>query len=516
MANWRNHLKNDIPASLVVFLVALPLCIGIALASNAPLMSGIISGIVGGIVVGVLSGSSLSVSGPAAGLTTVVVSSLEKLPSYEVFLVAVLIAGVIQLIFGFAKLGAVGNYVPSPVIKGMLAAIGIILILKQIPHALGYDADYEGDSAFEQHDGKNTFSTILFALRTFNSPAAPIITLLTLGILMLWETKTFKKHTIFQIIPGALVSVITAVFLNTYLFPSLGEGFALTGNHLANIPETGSFTKFAHELKTPDLKGFSSAEVWSVSVTIALVASLASLLSVEAVDKLDPDKNITNKNTELKAQGAGNVISALLGGLPITAVIIRSSANVNAGAKTKLSAILHGILLLVCVVFIAPILNLIPLSTLAGILFFIGYKLTSPKIIKSVARKGRMQLIPFFITIIAILVTNLLSGIIVGLMVGLFFTIKANKVKAVTLTADGNNYLLRFRRDVTFLNIKEVKDYLAYLPHNSSVILDAEHTGFIDPDVVEQVYEFYTVAPSKQIKLEIKGKLKDIIDQYNN
>ncbi len=513
MANWRKHLKNDIPASLVVFLVALPLCIGIALASNAPLMAGIISGIVGGIVVGVLSGSSLSVSGPAASLTTVVISSLEKLPSYEVFLVAVLIAGVIQLIFGFAKLGAVGNYVPSPVIKGMLAAIGIILILKQIPHALGYDSNYEGIESFKQPDGSNTFSTIWFALRTFR-PAAGIITLITIGILMLWELKAFKKRMIFQIIPGALVAVITAVLLNTYWFPSLGEDFALAGNHLASIPKTGSFPKFADGLKSPDFSGFASAEVWSVSVTIALVASLASLLSVEAVDKLDPEKNITNKNTELKAQGVGNILSGLLGGLPITAVIIRSSANVNAGAKTKLSAIFHGILLLVCVIYIAPILNLIPLSSLAGILFFIGYKLTSPKIIKSIASKGRMQLIPFFITIFAILITDLLSGIIVGLMVGLFFTIKANKLKAVTLTVDGDNYLLRFRRDVTFLNIKEIKDYLSYIPVSSKIIIDAENTGFIDPDVVEQLHEFYTSAPSKGMKIVIKGKLKEILENY--
>lgn len=514
MANFTRHLKNDIPAALVVFLVALPLCMGIALASNAPLMSGIIAGIVGGIVVGVFSGSNLSVSGPAAGLTAIVVSSLEQLPSYEVFLVAVLLGGVLQLIFGFLKAGAIGNYVPSPVIKGMLAAIGIILILKQIPHALGYDADYEGDESFEQSDGGNTFSTIWFALRTFR-PAAGIITVITVAIMVLWELKPLKKRLIFQIIPGPLVAVIVSILINKYWFPSFGEGFALKGNHLANIPVTGSFAAFAGELKFPDFTGLTNVSVFTVSITIALVASLESLLSVEAVDKIDPEKNITNKNTELKAQGLGNIISSLLGGLPVTAVIVRSSANLSAGGKTKVSAILHGILLLTCVVFIAPLLNLIPLSALAGILFFVGYKLTSPKIIKSVARKGRMQLIPFLVTIIAILFTDLLSGIIVGLTIGLFFTIRANKVKAVTLTNHGNNYLLRFKRDVTFLNIKEVKDYLAYIPYNSEVIIDAEKTGFIDPDVVEQVCEFVSVAPSRKISLEIKGKLKDIVKEYN-
>lgn len=509
MANWTKHLKNDIPASLVVFLVALPLCMGIALASNAPLMSGIIAGIVGGIVVGVFSGSNLSVSGPAAGLTAIVVSSLDKLPSYEVFLVGVVIAGVLQLIFGFFKAGAIGNYVPSPVIKGMLAAIGIILILKQIPHALGYDADYEGDVTFEQPDGGNTFSTIWFAIRTFR-PAAAIITLITVGIMILWELKAIKRHLIFQIIPGPLVAVIGTVLINTYWFPRFGEGFALDGNHLANIPVTGSFASFADQLTFPDFSGLGNMAVLSVSITIALVASLESLLSVEAVDKIDPEKNITNKNTELKAQGAGNIISGLLGGLPVTAVIVRSSANVSAGGKTKASAILHGILLLTCVVFIAPVLNLIPLSALAGILFFIGYKLTSPKIIKSVASKGRSQLIPFIVTIVAILFTDLLSGIIVGLMIGLFFTIKANKRKAVTLTSHKNNYLLRFKSEVTFLNIKEVKDYLSYIPYNSELIIDASKVGFIDPDIVDVIEDFLAVASHKKINVELQGDLKHL------
>lgn len=513
MTNWTKHLKNDIPASLVVFLVALPLCMGIALASNAPLMSGIIAGIVGGIVVGIFSNSNLSVSGPAAGLTAVVVSSLDTLKTYEIFLVAVLIAGVIQVILGVAKAGSIGNFVPSPVIKGMLAAIGIILILKQIPHALGYDADYEGDESFTQPDGSNTFSTIWFAIRTFR-PAALAITLITVVIMVVWELKPIKKLLLFQIIPGPLVAVVATILINAYWFPSFGEGFALKGNHLAKIPVTGSFELFADELRFPDFSSILNPSVWQVGVVIALIASLESLLSVEAVDKIDPDKNITNKDKELKAQGAGNIISSLLGGLPVTAVIVRSSANVSAGGKTKLSAILHGIILLLCVVFIAPWLNLIPLSALAGILFFVGFKLTSPKVFKSISKKGRAQLIPFLVTIVAILFTDLLYGIIVGIMIGVLFTLRSNKLSVVTLTHEGNNYLMRFKRDVTFLNIREVKDYLAFIPHNSDVLIDAEQTGFIDPDVIEQIYEFSSTAKSKQINLEIKGKLKDIVSQY--
>lgn len=516
MTNFTKHLKNDIPAALVVFLVALPLCMGIALASKAPLMSGIISGIVGGIVVGIISNSNLSVSGPAAGLTAIVVSSLADLGKsnphfsaddiYQTFLVAVLIAGAFQLILGFLKAGAIGNYVPSPVIKGMLAAIGIILILKQIPHALGYDADYEGDESFEQPDGSNTFSTIWFALRTFK-PAAGIITIVSLAIMVMWELKPLKKHPFFQIVPGALVAVITSVLINHYWFPRFGEKFALGGNHLANIPVTGTISTFVGGLTFPAFEQITNPAVWKVAITIALIASLESLLSVEAVDKIDPEKNITSKDQELKAQGAGNIVSALLGGLPVTAVIVRSSANLNAGGKTKLSAILHGVLLLVCVIFIAPILNLIPLAALAGILFFVGFKLTSPDTFRAVAKNGKSQLIPFLVTIVAILFTDLLYGIIIGIMVGLFFTIQSNKRQLVSFTQHGSNFLIRFTKDVPFLYVKNVKDCLAKIPDNAHLIIDARKAQFIDPDVTELITDFCLGATKRNIEVEIMGNL---------
>ncbi len=507
MTNYIKNLKNDIPAALVVFLVALPLCMGIALASKAHLMSGIIAGIVGGVVVGFFSKSSLSVSGPAAGLTAIVVSSLEELKSFEIFLVAVLIAGVFQLILGFLKAGAIGNYVPSPVIKGMLAAIGIILILKQIPHALGYDADYEGDESFSQPDGSNTFSTIWFAIRTFR-PAAAIITLVSVGLMVIWEIKALKKMTFFQIVPGALVAVVASVALNHFWFPGLGEKFALGGNHLAKIPITGSFSAFAGNLDFPDFSQIGNMAVWKVAIVIALIASLESLLSVEAIDKIDPAKSITPKNQELKAQGIGNIVSALLGGLPVTAVIVRSSANLNAGGKTKVSAILHGILLLVCVVLIAPILNLIPLAALAGILFFVGFKLTSPAIFKSISKNGSSQFIPFLVTIVAILFTDLLYGIIIGIMVGLFYTIKSNKRPLVSFTQHDNNYLIRFTKDIPFLYVKNVKDCLAQIPDNAHVLVDVSKARFIDPDVSELIEDFISVADKRNLSIEVVGQLR--------
>ncbi|HYG16613.1 MAG TPA: SulP family inorganic anion transporter [Bacteroidia bacterium] len=518
-----SHLKNDLPAGLVVFLVALPLCMGIALASKAPLMSGIIAGIVGGIVVGLISNSQLSVSGPAAGLTAIVIGSLAEIRAfverpdsgfsvdnvYNIFLSAVIIAGVMQVVFGLVKAGAVGNYIPSPVIKGMLAAIGIILILKQIPHALGYDADYEGDESFEQAGGDNTFTTIVKAVQMFK-PAALIITLVSMAILGVWEIKRLKKLYFFQLIPGALIAVIVSILLNTLVFPGMGEGFALAGNHLASIPPTGSFGAFFGTLTFPDFSAIGNPVVWKIAITIALIASLESLLSVEAVDKLDPEKHISPKNRELIAQGTANIVSPLMGGLPVTAVIVRSSANVSAGAKTRVSAIFHGLLLLVCVIFIAPVLNLIPLAALAGVLFFVGYKLTTPKIIKSVYVKGRAQFIPFVVTIIAILFTDLLVGIMVGLAVGIIFTIRTNLQNAVSLTQHAESYMLKFKKDLFFMSIKDVKDALAKVPNNSRVLIDTTGAKFIDPDIIEIVQDFTDSAGKRGISVEISGQLSEM------
>jgi MFS superfamily sulfate permease-like transporter len=504
--DWKRNLKNDLPAGVVVFLVALPLCLGIALASKAPLMSGIIAGVVGGIVVGFLSGSKLSVSGPAAGLTTIVITSLTELGTYEIFLVAVLISGAMQLLLGFLKAGDVGNYVPSPVIKGMLAAIGIILILKQIPHALGYDADYEGDESYEQPDGENTFTTIWSALQTFR-PAAGIITALTVLIMVVWELKPLKKRVFFQVVPGALIAVLLGVGLNVLLFPTLGDGFALRGNHLASIPISKGLGDFWSQITFPDFSGINNFAVWKIALTIAIVASLESILSIEAVDKIDPDKKITSKNRELKAQGVGNMVSGLLGGLPITAVIVRSSANLNAGGKTNLSTILHGFLLLFSVVFAAAWLNKIPLAALAGVLFFVGFKLTAPKVFKGIIKQGYMQFIPFLVTIIAILFTDLLVGILIGIGVGMVFTVRTNMQRAIVFTQQGNNYLIKLKRDVYFLNIKNAKDALAQIPNNCSVLIEAGSAGFIDPDIIELFEGFASTAKARGIEIEITGQL---------
>jgi len=504
------HLKNDIPASIVVFLVALPLCMGIALASKAPLFSGIMAGIVGGIVVGLLGGSRLSVSGPAAGLTTIVIASIEKLGSYEIFVCSVVLAGVFQVLLGLFKAGSIGNYVPSTVIKGMLAAIGLILILKQIPHALGYDADYEGDQDFEEQGGDNTFTTIVKAIKSTHIGAI-IISAVSVLIMVVWEIKRLKACQFFQLVPGALIAVLAGIAINTFVFPEINAGWVLSNNHLANIPVTGSLSSFAGELTFPVFSNFGNINVWTVAITIAIVASLESLLSVEAVDKLDPEKQISSKNRELTAQGTGNIISGLLGGLPVTAVIVRSSANINAGAKTRISPILHGILLFLCVFFIAPVLNLIPLATLAGVLFLVGYKLITPKIFKTVAKRGKTELATFIITILAILFSNLLTGIVIGIAAGLFFTIKKNRKNAISYTVDGNKFLIYFKKDVYFMSIQNIKDILAKVPKGGYVLINSEENTFIDPDVVELVKDFSVTAKSKKIELEIEGQLAYIV-----
>ncbi len=380
------YLKYDLPAGLVVFLVAVPLCLGIALASGAPLFSGIIAGIVGGIVVAFASGSALSVSGPAAGLTVIVLNAISTLRNYELFLLAVVLAGFIQIILGYVKAGIIGYYFPSNVIKGMLAAIGIILILKQIPHAIGYDVDNEGDFDFIQADGENTFSEIVNSLNHIH-PGALIIAGISLLILILWERPFLKKISFFKIVPGALIAVLSGIVINEIFKTSSPELF-LDGDKLVRLPVASSVPDFISQFTLPDFSGLSNHKVYIVAFTIAIIASLESLLSVEAVDKLDPYKRNTPANRELKAQGLGNMISGLIGGLPITAVIVRSSANINAGAKTKLSAIIHGMLLLFSVIALAPFLNKIPLSCLAALLLTVGYKLAKISLFKSMYKMG--------------------------------------------------------------------------------------------------------------------------------
>jgi SulP family sulfate permease len=416
--NIFKDFKNDLPASIVVFFVAVPLCLGIALASGAPLFAGIIAGIVGGIVVGAASGSSLGVSGPAAGLAVIVFSSIATLGgNWNAFLVAVVLAGVIQLILGYLKAGFIAYFFPNSVIKGMLSGIGLLIILKQIPHALGWDFDIEGDDAFLQADGRNTISEITNALK-FITPGALFISFISLLILIFWEQYLSKKHKIFQIIQGPIVVVIFGIlmfncFKNGYL------PFQLKANQIVSIPAPANLSDFLHQFTFPDFSYIYNPEIWKIAIVLAIVASLETLLSVEATDKLDPLKKITPTNRELKAQGLGNVISGLIGGLPITQVIVRSSANINFGAKSKLSAILHGFFLLISALFIASLLNMLPLACLAAILLIVGYKLAKPSLFKEMYSLGWEQFIPFIGTIIAILLTDLLKGITVGILLGI-------------------------------------------------------------------------------------------------
>ena len=410
------YIKNDLPASIVVFFVALPLCLGIALASGAPLFSGLIAGIVGGIVVGALSGSNIGVSGPAAGLAAIVLTAIGSLGGYENFLVAVVLGGIIQLIFGLLKAGVIGYYFPSSVIKGMLTGIGIIIILKQIPHFFGYDADPEGDFAFFQVDGENTFSEILKTLNNI-SLGSTIIGLVGLGILLLWSNVLSKKGKIFQLIQGPLVAVVFGIIY--FVVTGDDTKYGISSEHLVSVPVPSDMDSFLGQFSFPNFGVIGNPEIWVTAFTIALVASLETLLCVEATDKLDPHKNVTPTNRELLAQGTGNVISGLIGGLPITQVIVRSSANIQSGGRTKLSAIVHGFFLLISIILIPTLLNKIPLSVLAAILFIVGFKLAKPSLFKQMWKLGWKQFVPFLVTVLGIVFTDLLKGIGMGLAVGI-------------------------------------------------------------------------------------------------
>ena len=502
MKKYFQYAGNDLTASIVLVLVALPLCLGIALGSGAPLFSGIIAGIVGGIVVGSISGSQLSVSGPAAGLTVIVAAGILKLQVYEAFLLAVVLAGIFQLVLGYINAGVVGDYIPNSVIKGMLAAIGLILILKQFPHLIGYDADFMGDESFNQNDNKNTLSEMWEALG-FLTPSAILIGLVSLAILVVWEIRFIKGNKVFHLLPGPLLAVVTGILINE-LFKAYAPGYALTEKHLVSLPIAGKSASFFSFFTFPDFRALFNPDVWVTAFTLAIVASLETLLGIEAVDKIDPLKRVTPPNLELKAQGIGNIISGLIGGLPVTSVIVRGSANVSAGAKTKVSAIMHGVLLLAVVVFIPLLLNKIPLSALAAILIFIGYKLARVNVFREFYKKGWDQFLPFIVTVVAILLTDLLVGIMIGIVVGLFFMIRSNFRTSVFVVKDGNNFLIRFRKDVSFLNKPLVKKKLEAVPKNAYVLIDATRADFIDQDVIEEVNNFLCHAHLKNIRVEIK------------
>jgi MFS superfamily sulfate permease-like transporter len=494
-------LPNDLAASVVVFLVALPLCIGVALASGASPLSGIIAGITGGIVVGLASRSHLSVSGPAAGLTAIVFAAIATIGSFHGFLVAVVLAGIFQIILGYCKAGIIGDYVPNNVIKGMLAAIGLILILNQVPHLLGDDSHFETDEGVKQISG-NIFSNFILSFTNINSTAL-LIGGSCLALYSGWEKIIARKKGFVKFIPAPLIIVLLGVVINI-IFLQANPGAALADEHLVRMPVAASASEFFSFFTFPDWSYLFNSNVLIIAVTLALVASLESLLSIEAIDDLDPYQRVTPTNRELKAQGIGNIVSGLIGGLPVTSVIVRSSANVNSGAKTKMSTIYHGILLLLSVAFIPFLLNMIPKTALAAILIFTGYKLAKPSLFKAFYRKGWDQFLPFIITIIAILASDLLKGVLIGIGAGLFFIIRSNFKSSVFVVHDENKYLFRLRKDVSFLNKPIIKNKLEKVPENSVVIIDMVRADFIDKDVVETIEDFMLHAPLKNISVKLK------------
>ncbi len=514
--NMFKELKSDLPASIVVFFVAVPLCLGIALASGAPLFAGIIAGIVGGIVVGIASGSPLGVSGPAAGLAVIVLTSIASLGgSWESFLLAVVIAGIIQLSLGFAKAGFIAYFFPSSVIKGMLTGIGLLIILKQIPHALGWDKDAVGDDAFIQADGQNTFSEIFRAFE-FITPGAVLIAAISLAILIFWDKVLTKKHKIFGMLNGPLVVVVLGIVMfNLYKNGTLN--FSLADDQVVRIPVPENIAGFFSQFTFPDFSAITNFEVWKIAIVLAIVASLETLLCVEATDKMDPYKRITPTNRELKAQGLGNVLSGLIGGLPVTQVIVRSTANITFGGKTKMSAILHGFFLLLSALTIASLLNMIPLASLAAILFIVGYKLAKPALFINMYKLGWEQFIPFTATVVGILLTDLLIGITIGICFGIFYTLRhsyrnSHHMKNVITSGDGHEiHHIELAQEVSFFNKASVLRALEAIPENSKVFIDFSKSKSIAHDVLELLKDFETNVKTKNITVE---KIKFIEPAY--
>ena len=507
MKSKSTYIKTDILSGVVVFLVALPLCLGIALASGAPLFAGIISGVIGGIVVGFLSHSQLSVSGPAAGLTAIVLVAISSLGSYETFLLAVVLAGMLQILLGIVKAGTISNYFPSNVIEGMLTAIGVIIIFKQLPHAIGYDADNEGDFFFiEKGTGHNTFSAIIDAVN-YAHFGAIVITLVSLAILIAFTKVAFLKN--LKVVPGALVAVVVGVIINE-IFIATGSALAISQDHLVNLPVPKSFGDFFSQFSSPDLSAIGNPEVWIVAATIAVVASIETLLCIEAADKMDPLKRYTNTNRELFAQGTGNILSGLIGGLPMTSVIVRTSANINSGGRTKIATISHGILLLIAVMTIPTILNKIPLACLAAILLMIGYKLASPTVFKHMWDSGKYQFIPFAVTVVAVVFTDLLKGVAIGMVVSMFYVLRANLKLAYFFKKEnyreGEIITIKLAQEVSFLNKAAIKQTLVHLPENCKIVIDASDTFYIDHDVLELIRDFLNIgSKDKDIQVTLIG-----------
>ena len=499
-----SNLKCDIPAGIAVFLVSIPLSLGIALASGAPLFSGLITGIVGGIIVAPLSGSSLGISGAAAGLTVIMLTTISEL-GFNAFLLVVVLAGIMQIIMGLVKAGVIAYYFPSSVINGMLSGIGIIIFLKQIPHAIGYDRDYEGDLSFFQTDSYSSFSELSHML-AFISPTAILIAIISLIVLVLWEQPFMKKQRFFQLFQGVLVAIIAGVLTNQalqYFYP----GIHLSGNHLVMIPVFQRPDDLLSQLYFPDFSQLTNPKIYLTALTLALVASLETLLSVEAINKLDTYKRVTPTNRELIAQGIGNISSGLLGGLPLTQVIVRSSINIQSGAKTKASGFIQGLLMLLTVIFIPTVLNKIPLASLAAILLVVGYKLARPEVFKTMYKAGMYHFVPFCATILGLVFTDMLIGIGIGLTAALFSILLENYKSAFYFheAQFGNKTILRLSEHVSFLNKANIQQTLERLPDDAEVIIDATRSKYIDYDVFEIIQNFRREAELKNIKLTIEN-----------
>jgi len=517
------YLKTDLLSGMVVFLVALPLCLGIAVASGAPPFAGIISGVLGGVVIGILSSSNVSVAGPAAGLIAIVVAAITDL-GFELFLVAIVLAGLFQLILGFAKAGTISSYFPSGVIEGMLTAIGIIIIKKELPHAVGYDTEHEGDFfSYQLLDAadKGGFNEIIHSFN-YAHTGAIIVTIVSLIILIAFNKVPALKK--IKALPGALVVVVVGIIINE-LFKVFSPSLVISGNHLVTLPTASTVGEFFGQFSFPDFSGLTNPAVWVTGATIATVASVETLLCLEAADKMDPMKRYSSANIELKAQGVANALSGLLGGLPVTSVIVRTTANINAGAKTKLSTIFHGLFLLIAVIAIPGLLNRMPMACLAAILIMIGFKLASPKVFKHMWKAGKYQFIPFIVTVIAVVLTDLLKGVGIGLLVSIFFILKGNMKLAYFFKKEehqeGETIHIDLAQEVSFLNKAAIKQTLAHLPANSKVIIDAANTVYIDYDVLELIRDFLNFgSKDKNISVRLRNfkkayKMEDAVHVHS-
>ncbi|WP_077922289.1 SulP family inorganic anion transporter [Spirosoma sp. 209] len=499
------YLPNDLTAALSVFLAGLPLCLGIALASGAPLFGGLVAGIIGGIIVGFLSGSEISVSGPAAGLAVIVAESISSLGSYEVFLVAVILAGIMQVVMGFLKAGRLSSFFPDSVIKGMLVGIGLVIVLKQIPHALGRDSDYEGEFEFSQlADHENTFTEIYQALLTA-SPGAMIISLVSIGILVVWDRLAGQGRKLFRLLPAAVLMVLIGVSLNQlfrYYLPDFYLGDS--NEHMVRLPVLSAQKGWSSILDFPDFSILTDLRVYGIAATIALVASLETLINLEASDRLDPLNRVSSPSQELVAQGIGNILSGLAGGLPVTSVVVRTSTNVFSGSRSRLSTILQGGLLLLAVLLAGSVLNHIPLACIAALLIVVGYKLAGPAVFSATFREGTSQFVPFIVTVLGIIFIDLLFGLLIGLAVGYLFVLYTNSQSPFRVIRDGHNVLVKFQKDVYFLSKPALKELLRSLKPGDSVLIDGRHAAFIDHDIYTLLTDYAKTAQRQGINYELR------------